>query len=117
GAAERDGRRLVATLMGAEPRPLRGWQQGAALLDWGFRVPQGTSVGRLVDPGEVSATPKVSSPGVPAVAGAAAAAVTATGDARWLPSPIGVAAAGGVAVLLILFAMLRRRRRHRRRSF
>ena len=37
GAAERDGRRLVVTLLGAEAHPLRGWQQGAALLDWGSR--------------------------------------------------------------------------------
>lgn len=113
GAAERNGRRLVATLMGGEPRPLRGWQQGAALLDWGFTLPKSTSVGRLVEPGEVSATPAVSSPGVPAVAGAAAAAVTATGSARWLPSPVAVGAAGGAAALLILFTLLRRRRRRR----
>src|SRR5918997_6892105 len=50
GAAERNGRRLVATLLGAEARPLRGWQQGAALLDWGFSLPAGASVGNLVEP-------------------------------------------------------------------
>ncbi|WP_428965660.1 D-alanyl-D-alanine carboxypeptidase family protein [Micromonospora fluostatini] len=53
GAAERNGRRLVATLLGAEPRPMRGWEQGAALLDWGFSLPRDASVGRLVEPGEV----------------------------------------------------------------
>ncbi|WP_341715577.1 serine hydrolase [Micromonospora sp. FIMYZ51] len=52
GAAERDGRRLVVTLLGAEPRPQRGWEQGAALLDWGFALPPGAAVGRLVEPGE-----------------------------------------------------------------
>ena len=52
GAAQRDGRRLVVTLMGAESVPRRTWQQAAALLDWGFTVAPGASVGRLVDPGE-----------------------------------------------------------------
>ena len=52
GAAQRDGRRLVVTLLGAEARPVRGWQQGAQLLDWGFRQPRDASVGRLVEPGE-----------------------------------------------------------------
>jgi serine-type D-Ala-D-Ala carboxypeptidase (penicillin-binding protein 5/6) len=59
GAAERNGRRLVVTLLGAENQPARGWQQGAALLDWGFSVPAGASVGRLVTPEQVAqaATP------------------------------------------------------------
>ncbi|MER7475894.1 D-alanyl-D-alanine carboxypeptidase, partial [Micromonospora sp. NPDC000018] len=46
GAAQRDGRRLVVTLLGAEPRPARGWEQGAALLDWGFSLPRGCRGGR-----------------------------------------------------------------------
>jgi len=50
GAAERNGRRLVVTLLGAEYLPLRGWQQGAALLDWGFAQPRDASVGKLVEP-------------------------------------------------------------------
>ena len=52
GAAQRNGRRLVVTLLGAEHRPVRTWQQAAALLDWGFALPPDTSVGRLVTPGE-----------------------------------------------------------------
>ncbi|MFR9776358.1 D-alanyl-D-alanine carboxypeptidase family protein [Micromonospora sp. MS34] len=55
GAAQRNGRRLVVTLLGAEGRPLRGWQQGAQLLDWGFSLPKDASVGRLVEPGELDA--------------------------------------------------------------
>ena len=50
GAAKRGDRRLVVTLLGAESRPLRSWQQGAALLDWGFRLPRDASVGKLVAP-------------------------------------------------------------------
>lgn len=53
GAAERDGRRLVVTLLGAEARPAPAWAQAAALLDWGFAVPPQLAVGRLVEPGEV----------------------------------------------------------------
>jgi D-alanyl-D-alanine carboxypeptidase (penicillin-binding protein 5/6) len=50
GAAANGQRRLVVTLLGAENRPLQGWQQGAALLDWGFSLPADASVGRLVQP-------------------------------------------------------------------
>ncbi|MFE9693546.1 D-alanyl-D-alanine carboxypeptidase family protein [Micromonospora sp. NPDC005806] len=55
GAAQRGGRRLVVTLLGAEARPVRGWQQGAQLLDWGFSLPRDASAGRLVEPGELDA--------------------------------------------------------------
>jgi D-alanyl-D-alanine carboxypeptidase (penicillin-binding protein 5/6) len=54
GAAQRNGRRLVVTLLGAEAHPLRGWQQGAALLDWGFSLPSDASVGKLVTPQDVA---------------------------------------------------------------
>jgi D-alanyl-D-alanine carboxypeptidase (penicillin-binding protein 5/6) len=53
GAAERDGRRLVVTVLGAEARPVRPSDQAAALLDWGFSLRRTQSVGRLVEPGEV----------------------------------------------------------------
>ncbi|MFD0823946.1 D-alanyl-D-alanine carboxypeptidase family protein, partial [Micromonospora zhanjiangensis] len=39
GAADRGGRRLLVTLLGAE-LPARGWQQGAALLNWGYGLPR-----------------------------------------------------------------------------
>ncbi|MFD0521333.1 D-alanyl-D-alanine carboxypeptidase family protein [Paractinoplanes durhamensis] len=55
GAAQRNGRRLVVTLLGAEAHPQRGWQQGAALLDWGFALPADASVGKLVSPDDVAA--------------------------------------------------------------
>lgn len=54
GAAEREGRRLVVTLLGAEFQPLPTWQQAALLLDWGFDLPAGASVGRLVAPEELA---------------------------------------------------------------
>ncbi|MEU2172412.1 D-alanyl-D-alanine carboxypeptidase family protein, partial [Micromonospora chersina] len=75
GAAQRGGRRLVVTLLGAEARPVRGWQQGAQLLDWGFSLPRDASVGRLVEPGELDAEPAAPS-GSPA-------AVRPTPPAQW----------------------------------
>ena len=50
GAAERDGRRLVAVLMRGTRQPIAPWEQAAHLLDYGFATPPGTKVGALVDP-------------------------------------------------------------------
>jgi D-alanyl-D-alanine carboxypeptidase (penicillin-binding protein 5/6) len=47
GAAERDGRRLVVTLMRADPKV---WAEAGRLLDWGFAAGQVEPVGRLVAP-------------------------------------------------------------------
>jgi len=53
-AAERDGRRLVVSVMQAERYPVSARDQAVRLLDWGFAVPADSAgVGRLVDPGEV----------------------------------------------------------------
>ncbi len=108
GAAKRNGRRLVVTMLNGEHEPVRMWQQGASLLDWGFSVAPGASVGRLVDPGELE------QPTAPASAAAAPlAAVTAarTGPGRTI---LEVVAAGAIVVLAGLFAMAltRRRRSH-----
>jgi D-alanyl-D-alanine carboxypeptidase (penicillin-binding protein 5/6) len=50
GAAERDGRRLVAILLHGSRQPIAPWEQAAHLLDYGFATPPGTRVGTLVDP-------------------------------------------------------------------
>lgn len=48
GAAERDGRTLVVTLMKADPKV---WAEAEKLLDWGFAAAGSAEpVGRLVDP-------------------------------------------------------------------
>ncbi|RKF19157.1 D-alanyl-D-alanine carboxypeptidase family protein [Micromonospora globbae] len=52
GVAERDGRRLAVTLLGAETAPLGSLGEAIALLDWGFALPRDTSAGRLVEPEE-----------------------------------------------------------------
>ncbi|WP_406069219.1 D-alanyl-D-alanine carboxypeptidase family protein [Micromonospora sp. NBC_01638] len=110
GAAERDGRRLVVTLLGAEPAPKRGWEQGAALLDWGFTLPRDASVGRLVEPGELTATPSAA-PSVLAAPGASRPAAASgpgrTGSGRlW-----SVTALSGAGVLVLLGGLLWRSRR------
>ncbi|WP_438866192.1 D-alanyl-D-alanine carboxypeptidase family protein [Paractinoplanes brasiliensis] len=114
GAAQRNGRRLVVTLLGAEARPLRGWQQGAALLDWGFSLPRDESVGKLVSPQEVAPATAA-----PAAEPAAPAAAVPAGSRP--PQILSVAAAMSVALLLAAAPMLllltqRRRRRPRTRS-
>jgi D-alanyl-D-alanine carboxypeptidase (penicillin-binding protein 5/6) len=101
GAAERDGRRLVVTLLGAEHAPTQGWEQGAALLDWGFAQPSTASVGRLVDPAELVPSPSVTSPPV--------LALPQPGDKT--PSVIAFGAAAACVALAV--AMTRRRGRRR----
>jgi serine-type D-Ala-D-Ala carboxypeptidase (penicillin-binding protein 5/6) len=57
-AAERDGRRLVVSVMDTERVPLRAADQAALLLDWGFSVPAGTDgVGELADPPDDAVPP------------------------------------------------------------
>ncbi|MEU6020096.1 serine hydrolase [Micromonospora sp. NPDC047134] len=104
GAAERDGRRLVVTLLGAEPQPLRGWEQGAALLDWGFGLPPEATVGRLVDPGEWEAeptpTPTPPSQDLPPAQVTTSAGLDDTpGGGRYVPLAVG-------AVLIVLAVVL-----------
>ncbi|MDH6460807.1 D-alanyl-D-alanine carboxypeptidase (penicillin-binding protein 5/6) [Micromonospora sp. A200] len=113
GAAERNGRRLVVTLLGAERRPVRAWEQGARLLDWGFSLPPDSSVGRLVEPGEVSEDGAAATPD----AGAAVAAGRSSGGApEWLGGAVVGGSAGLVGLLAALLAIGRRRRRPRRRA-
>jgi D-alanyl-D-alanine carboxypeptidase (penicillin-binding protein 5/6) len=116
GGAERNGRRLVATLLGAEARPQRGWQQGAALLDWGFKLPRDASVGKLVEPGATTGTAPSAAPapGQSAAPSQSAAPVAAQPAADRFGT-LGVAAALAVALagtpLLLLLTQRRRRMR------
>lgn len=120
GAAEQAGRRLVVTLLGAEIVPQPTWQQAAALLDWGFSLPPGASVGRLVEPAELAerAASSVGSPTPPPVAGAPGGGGppgASAADPAGSVSPTAVAgavlAAGGLVTLVSLLVTGRRRRR------
>ena len=50
GAANRDGRRLVAILLRGTRLPIPPWEQAARLLDYGYATPPGTKVGTLIEP-------------------------------------------------------------------
>ncbi|MEV6849585.1 D-alanyl-D-alanine carboxypeptidase [Actinoplanes sp. NPDC051411] len=96
-AANRNGRRLVVTLLGAETRPQRGWQQGEALLNWGFSLPRDASVGTLVTPQDVAAKPTTESGAAPA---GARPAVPEARAGSGPPRPLEIAAGASVAVVL-----------------
>ncbi|MDG4790988.1 serine hydrolase [Micromonospora sp. WMMD1102] len=108
GAAERDGRTLLVTLLGAESQPQRGWEQGAALLDWGFGLPADAAVGQLVSPGQ-DAGNQVSSP----VAGASRVRPEQGFHPGWL---LGTAAPVVLVGALLGLLLHRRRRTAQRRT-
>jgi len=110
GVAERGGRRLAVTLLGAETAPLGSLGEASALLDWGFAMPRDAAVGHLVTPEEVAPTPDAEAP-APSAVRAAGRRLTASS----------VAVAGllvGVAVLALFVVTALRRRigRWRRRT-
>jgi D-alanyl-D-alanine carboxypeptidase (penicillin-binding protein 5/6) len=116
GAAERGGRRLLVTIMGAERKPVRGWQQGAALLDWGFSVAKGQSVGRLVRPGEATPPPP-RTPAPPTASPVPVQAVAGAVGGSGRPVLVGaVALAGAVVTIWLTVLVVSRRRRLRRPS-
>jgi serine-type D-Ala-D-Ala carboxypeptidase (penicillin-binding protein 5/6) len=120
GAAERNGRRLVVTLLGAEAYPDRGYDQGAKLLDWGFALPKDASVGKLVEPDGRTAAGTATTDKVAAQPAAKQPPATRSA-ARPAPSGIlSLGAAAAVAVVLtatplLLLITQRRRRKVRRR--
>jgi len=98
GAAERDGRRLVAVLLRGTRQPIAPWEQAARLLDYGFATPPGTRVGKLVDPDPslTGAKPNV------------ADTMAAVNGAPALPSVDAVPVRVGVAIVgsLIVFSLI-----------
>jgi serine-type D-Ala-D-Ala carboxypeptidase (penicillin-binding protein 5/6) len=111
GAAERDGRRLVVAMLGAEIRPQRAWQQTASLLDWGFALARDASVGHLVAPGEAEKLMASSPSATPPLATVEAAATSPSS-----PPPVlvlvmvGAGAAAFGSVWVIAVRLSRRRR-------
>lgn len=117
GVAERDGRRLVVTLLRAEARPVRGWQQAAALLDWGFTLPRYASVGRLVEPGEnpLASHPPAGADQAPATGPSTSTAVGLTRVQWTTAGPMVILAMIVVVAAVIPIAATHRWRRGRRR--
>ena len=111
GAANRDGRRLMAVLLHGTRQPIAPWQQAAHLLDYGFATAPGTRVGTLIepDPSLVAAKSTANGDAVPGAAAANAAAIVPPADAR--PIRVGVAVIGTVIVFgLIMVARSMNRR-------
>ncbi|HEY2194997.1 MAG TPA: peptidase M15 [Actinomycetospora sp.] len=111
GAAQRNGRRLVVVLMHGEQTPVPMYEQGIALLDYGFSLPPGAAVGQLAQP--PAGTTLGSTPAAPSPAGATSsddgAASPTSGTTNW-ETPVAI---GAVVVLglVVLAARMRRRRR------
>lgn len=110
GAADRDGRRLVAVLLRGTRQPIAPWEQAAHLLDYGFATAPGTKVGTLIEPDPSLLAPKQdAAEGIPAVN---AAPVLPDVDA--MPVRVGVAIVGSIIVFgLILGARSLNRRPQR----
>ncbi|SHN82835.1 D-alanyl-D-alanine carboxypeptidase (penicillin-binding protein 5/6) [Geodermatophilus obscurus] len=102
-AAERDGRRLVVSVMGTENTPSRAADQAASLLDWGFAAPAATEgVGRLVD-SAADVSPLLPTP-LPGPAGVAAPPAPAVADDErsvLVPVALAVTAAGIVVATVV----------------
>ena len=109
GAAQRNSRRLVVVLMHGEQRPVPMYEQGIALLDYGFALPRGAAVGQLTQaaPGTTLGSTAPPSP-VGAVSATGGEASPATGTTSW-QAPVAI---GAVVVLGLVVVAARLRRRH-----
>ena len=109
GAANRDGRRLVAVLLHGTRQPIAPWQQAAHLLDYGFATAPGTKVGALIEPDPSLVAPKAVADNNTA---ASAAGLVPSADA--VPVRVGVAIIGSLIVFGLMMAArsLNRRPQH-----
>lgn len=107
-AAERNGHRYVVTLLKADVRPFRPWEQAAKLLDYAFALPAGASIGNM--PGDAAKTPSsdvaLASPPAPAEAAPAADSGSNNHDLR-----VALMVGGVVLVVVLLLAARRMSRR------
>jgi len=109
GAANHDGRRLVAVLLHGTRQPIAPWEQAAHLLDYGFGTPMGTQVGTLIEPDPSLLPARRDTAADRRGNGGQAAGLMSSADA--LPVRVGVAVAGTVIVLsLIMVARSMNRR-------
>lgn len=110
GAADHDGRRLVAVLLHGTRQPIAPWAQAARLLDYGFATPAGTRVGTLVEP-DPALLAQSADDGAERAAAQAAAIVP---DADALAVRVGVAVIGAIIVFVLMMVArsLNRRPQH-----
>jgi serine-type D-Ala-D-Ala carboxypeptidase (penicillin-binding protein 5/6) len=109
GAANHDGRRLVAVLMHGTRQPIAPWEQAAHLLDYGFATAPGTKVGTLVEP-----DPSLVTTPAKAADNSQLKAVAALPAADAMPVRVGVAFVGAIIVfcLILVARSLNRRPQH-----
>ncbi|WP_084741950.1 serine hydrolase [Cryptosporangium aurantiacum] len=104
GAATRNGRRLVVTMLEGEHRPEPLWKQAAGLLDWGFALPASAEpVGRLVNGANDAPAAEPTHPADAARRVAAAGA--GDGPSAWFVG----AGVVGVSLLVVGIGLLRAR--------
>ncbi|MGB9222762.1 D-alanyl-D-alanine carboxypeptidase family protein [Mycobacterium sp.] len=108
GAANHNGRRLMAVLLHGTRQPIAPWEQAAHLLDYGFGTPPGTQVGNLIEPDPSLVYSRQDRP-AGAAPNAAQAANLMSGDT--LPVRVGVGIIGAIVVFgLIMVARSTNRR-------
>ncbi|MGV0795104.1 D-alanyl-D-alanine carboxypeptidase family protein [Mycolicibacterium sp. XJ1819] len=98
GAAERDGRRLVAVLLRGTRQPIAPWEQAAHLLDYGFATAPGTKVGTLIEPDPTLLGEKPDS----AADAATVNAAPVLADVDAMPVRVGVAIIGSLVVFALI---------------
>ncbi|MGV0642778.1 serine hydrolase [Mycolicibacterium sp. XJ2546] len=110
GAADRDGRRLVAVLLRGTRQPIAPWEQAARLLDYGFATPPGTKVGTLIEPDPALLGRKTAADET--AAGVNAAPMLSDVDA--MPVRVGVGVVGSIIVFSLIMGArsLNRRPQH-----
>ncbi|MBW4716112.1 D-alanyl-D-alanine carboxypeptidase family protein [Saccharothrix obliqua] len=112
GGAERNGRRLVVVLLRGQQAPVRMVDQAAQLLDYGFELPAGDPVGRLVD-GAPQAKKRTAEP-TPTSADVGQVAARDSGNSA-MEKAFGnvggpITGAAGLGLVLAFFLYLRNRR-------
>jgi D-alanyl-D-alanine carboxypeptidase (penicillin-binding protein 5/6) len=110
GAANHDGRRLVAVLLHGTRQPIAPWEQAAHLLDYGFATAPGTKVGTLIEPDPSLLATKPEAVPNPATT----AASTPLPDINAMPVRVGVGIVGSIVVFGLIFGArsLNRRPQH-----
>lgn len=98
GAANRDGRRLVAVLLRGTRQPIAPWEQAARLLDYGFALAPGTKVGSLIEPDPSLGVAKAD----PATAETKTNANAVLPDVDAMPVRIGVGVIGAIVVFSLI---------------
>lgn len=111
-AAQRNGHRYVVTLLKADVRPFRPWEQAAKLLDYAFALPAGATVGSMPDGSSEGANPSVALASPPARTDAEPAPAADSGSSSdHHDLRIALMAVGVVLVLVLLLSARRMSRR------